>query len=656
MNLYHPRIAFTSFFLFLFVTLTPRLTKAQQKLPFLTPGATYLWPTNASHDMTSSFGETRPNHFHAGLDIKTWGRKGYKVFATRDGILYRVRTGPIGYGNVVYLRHKDGSFSVYAHLRDFNHQIRHLVDSLRMINYTFDLDKIVTSYNIHFKKGEVIGYTGSSGIGPPHLHFELRTPDESPFNPFDTNLKVDDHTRPRILALSVEPLDRNSLVNGRKHILIKRAYRTGENYSFGTVHVRGPIGLGVNTYDKADHVHNEFAVYQLYLKLGKTVYFHSKIDSFSYSNTDQLNLDRVYPLIRRNGEGFQRLYRKDGNTLPFYIQMKNRGIINLPKGTYTFEIIASDYFGNTSKATVRLVVNDPQKKLYAADNKVLPKKPSIENASFANRDINGWYWSEDWVSPSEPLHDLQVVELKPGDPVLEEYPQISRNEGINLNTPYPLLFKFRDHHELLLHRVFPGKESVISTPDQKLEVTFRPHTVYDTLSVFIDHRSRKGLPVVQTGPEDEPIHSHLMLSYHLNSEQASLKGLAYYSYNAHHGRFDYQPSTMNQNLLIGEVKAFGTYYVLQDTIPPVVSHPRIYRRGDGKWVASVKVSDNLSDIAFRKAKFYCNSIRGIPEYDPESQHLTYYRPSFVPEKIDTLKIVVFDQAGNHTEATFTVRR
>jgi len=149
---------------------------AQSRPPYLSPDITWLWPTDASHYISSTFAETRAGHFHAALDIKTWGRRGYPVYATRSGILYRVGVGPNGYGNVVYLRHDDGSFSVYAHLEDFIPKIRHLVDSLRLQTYEFSFDRILTKYNIHFKQGQTIGYTGSSGIGPPHLHFELRTP------------------------------------------------------------------------------------------------------------------------------------------------------------------------------------------------------------------------------------------------------------------------------------------------------------------------------------------------------------------------------------------------------------------------------------------------------------------------------------------------
>ena len=39
------------------------------------------------------------------------------------------------------------------------------------------------------KKGDIIGYSGSTGIGTPHLHFEIRNANEQPLNPLAFILK-----------------------------------------------------------------------------------------------------------------------------------------------------------------------------------------------------------------------------------------------------------------------------------------------------------------------------------------------------------------------------------------------------------------------------------------------------------------------------------
>ena len=167
---------FVIIFLVFFIT-TTNLTLAQtinhQVLPFLKPGTTYLWPTNASDYMSATFGETRAAHFHAAIDVGTWGQQGFEVYASRDGIVSRIGVSPTGYGNVIYMQHEDGSYSMYAHLRDFIPKLRALVDSVRFLNYRADFEQNLESYQIKYNKGDIIGYSGDTGIGPPHLHFEL---------------------------------------------------------------------------------------------------------------------------------------------------------------------------------------------------------------------------------------------------------------------------------------------------------------------------------------------------------------------------------------------------------------------------------------------------------------------------------------------------
>src|SRR6056297_2382524 len=104
----------------LLIAIAAHPLSAQESHSFDPTQAQYSWPTEASRYLSSTFGETRAAHFHAALDIKTWGRKGYEVYATRDGVVDRIAIGPRGYGKVIYLKHDDGSYSVYAHLLSFN--------------------------------------------------------------------------------------------------------------------------------------------------------------------------------------------------------------------------------------------------------------------------------------------------------------------------------------------------------------------------------------------------------------------------------------------------------------------------------------------------------------------------------------------------------
>ena len=78
-----------------------------------------VWPLTIEKQLTSSFAEYRSGHFHAALDLRTRGREGFPVSAVSDGSIFKLRTSPFGYGKVVYLRHTNGHFSIYAHLSKF---------------------------------------------------------------------------------------------------------------------------------------------------------------------------------------------------------------------------------------------------------------------------------------------------------------------------------------------------------------------------------------------------------------------------------------------------------------------------------------------------------------------------------------------------------
>jgi murein DD-endopeptidase MepM/ murein hydrolase activator NlpD len=120
----------------------------------------YLWPTDASKLMTSSFCEFRPRHYHAALDIKTWQQTGYKIFAIDDGYVYRIRVASTGYGKAIYLKLKDGNFVVYGHLDGFNPQLDAYTDSLRLAARDNILDAYPKANQFPVKKGDHLGYTG----------------------------------------------------------------------------------------------------------------------------------------------------------------------------------------------------------------------------------------------------------------------------------------------------------------------------------------------------------------------------------------------------------------------------------------------------------------------------------------------------------------
>ena len=89
--------------------------------------------------LSGTFGELRPNHFHAGIDIKTKGTEGFKVYSIGDGYVSRIQITHGGYGKALYIKHDNGQTSVYAHLQKFSPKIEKIVKEIQYSkeSYTF---------------------------------------------------------------------------------------------------------------------------------------------------------------------------------------------------------------------------------------------------------------------------------------------------------------------------------------------------------------------------------------------------------------------------------------------------------------------------------------------------------------------------------------
>jgi murein DD-endopeptidase MepM/ murein hydrolase activator NlpD len=96
--------------------------------------------------------------FHPGIDISA--PRGAKVVATADGlVVYAGRR--LGYGKLVAIEHKFGISTRYGHL-----------------------DRFAVRAGQRVKKGDIIGYVGSTGRATGvHLHYEVRLRNQ-PLNPF----------------------------------------------------------------------------------------------------------------------------------------------------------------------------------------------------------------------------------------------------------------------------------------------------------------------------------------------------------------------------------------------------------------------------------------------------------------------------------------
>jgi hypothetical protein len=328
----------------------------------------YIWPTNASTIITSSFGDYRRTHFHGGIDISTNNQRGYPVYASRSGHVSRIRISPYGYGKMLYVRHPDGYVTTYAHLQKFNNEIDTFVKTEQKRRRRISLDIEIHPSLFPVEKGEIIAYTGDTGVGSAHLHFEVRDTGMNPVNPFLFPViasSVQDEVEPTFHAIALSPLDHHSIVQGKKRTVVisTSRVRAGEYSVQGVLRLTGAIGLSVRVTDRSNVKRYQTGAHRFEMYLDDKLIFSSVKNRIPERHSKQIALHYDAKLLRARKGRFEKLYIAEGNLLPFYNRLpEGAGVFRTSEheeGKHTLRIVAWDVNGNRSTLTAHLILNHP---------------------------------------------------------------------------------------------------------------------------------------------------------------------------------------------------------------------------------------------------------------------------------------------------------
>jgi hypothetical protein len=326
----------------------------------------YVWPTDAGNIGTSTFGEYRRTHFHGGIDISTGNVTGFRVFAVRDGSIARIRVSPTGYGKMLYVRHADGYYSTYAHLSHFNAEIDSRVAREQLKQESFAVDIACLPGELMVRKGQVIAYTGDTGVGTPHLHFEIRDEQLDPINPLlCTEFSFPDNIAPVIKKIAVSPLGESSTVDGTMspHVFSVRAVKKNQYRVAETIQLTGKVGFGITVTDMSNGSRYKHGVYSHKLFIDDKLVYTIQLDRVPGKNAHEIGMYYDWNL-RDSGRGrFEKLYADSPSSLVFFTPKKaDAGIVNtteLPEGQHTFRIVSTDFNQNSSEVIGNIILNHP---------------------------------------------------------------------------------------------------------------------------------------------------------------------------------------------------------------------------------------------------------------------------------------------------------
>jgi len=241
--------------------------------------------------VSSSFGEFRANHFHGGIDFSTSGRIGIPVHAVADGWVWRVRASGSGYGLALYLRLSDGRTQVVAHLDRVATEITGFIAAAQESLDRYEVDLHPPPGRLPVRRGEVIAWTGESGAGPAHLHFEMREGEDAGIgvNPRLLGFGDRDVAVPVIRRVLVVPVGAGSRVNGSPTMKSFTAtpIADGRYRLPGSIDVTGNVRFGLDVVDPAPR-DNLMAPYRVQIVEGDIRHYDVRLDRVDWTRTHEV--------------------------------------------------------------------------------------------------------------------------------------------------------------------------------------------------------------------------------------------------------------------------------------------------------------------------------------------------------------------------------
>src|SRR5512140_1916610 len=282
-----------------------------------------VWPIEPPITVTSSFGEFRRGHFHGGIDLSTQQKVGREVHAITDGWVWRVRASGAGYGRVVYFRMTDGRTAVFAHLNANPPRVAAFVEAAQESLSRYEVDLYPAQGRLPFHRGDLLAWSGESGAGPPHLHFEIREGDDANVgtNPLRHGFPVPDSITPVLSGVTVQPYGAGSSVDGspaaRSYAAVGGGAAGPAQAGPAALHLRdkpritGAALLTVRAFDPSG-TGNRLSPYLVSLSIDGVRQYEFALDRFQWDKAHEVELAYDFARARAGDDYVLKLYRPIG--------------------------------------------------------------------------------------------------------------------------------------------------------------------------------------------------------------------------------------------------------------------------------------------------------------------------------------------------------
>lgn len=262
----------------------------------------FKWPFENCR-VTSTFGESRYDHFHDGIDIISGNEKVYPVAEGELLFFWDRSLFPSedygGGGNYKILKHQGDLYSVYMHLEDSR------------------------DYKRVYAEDECIGIMGNTGRSfGKHLHFSIfKLKENLSINPLSMLPRIKDEKSPVISGICVRIDDKYYPIKDKSKIRLTRHY---------------PLHLKIS--DKIRGYEN-LGIYRLKVALNDNILTDTEFSRILFLRNE----------LTIGGKGYNYLYDNNGYYVARGGEYRN--------GVNRLEITAVDFLGNTTKKEISFDVN-----------------------------------------------------------------------------------------------------------------------------------------------------------------------------------------------------------------------------------------------------------------------------------------------------------
>lgn len=618
------------------------------------PPEALSWPLDARPRLTSTFCEPRGLRFHAGVDMSTGGRVGLDLRSPVDGEIVRVASSFYGYGKQLLLEDASGRRYLFGHMLDFRADVEAELLARQLRQGRYETTWYPDAGRFPVRKGELVGRSGDSGSGPPHVHFEIREGEE-PVNPLQFGLPIADSRPPELPFVALLPVAPGSRVEGSLLPAVRRAVRQSAGLWTlpDTLQVDGPIALAAIAIDRVDEGEARLAPAALRLIVDGDTLLEQRHERLRFEWNRQSAL--VYEGWLRELEPFGRkdswfrLQRPDSD-LPFWRDGDDGRLdpAGWPSGSARVRIEAEDAAG-----------------LVGALEFVLRRGQGGGGNGLNAREALAWTAGEalhlEWParrdnlrlsldSGTRPVTPLELVGSRSGLVI----------EGEAVKSGRLRLQGFPDEVVLDGAWVVAGAEARLAEAGgARLELAagalrrgtrlvFARDGAVPALPKTLEAENGSALrdeaPLLRLGPADLALQKDavLRLPCRLDSASATRAGLVRVDSEG----LSWQGGRVEDDTLRASVSRGGLYALLVDDRPPEPRWTRGQRPGRARRPVLVwQVTERLSGVSH--AELFVDGALALPRYDPDTGRLLWKPDADLAPGTHDLQLRIEDRAGNN---------